>query len=338
MKKLIKVLMLGCLTLFVASCGSKKQAVTETVREERVKVSEVKPQTITREYTVSATLEGYETMNITPSLTGTIESIKVEVGDKVKKGDMLVLMDQNQYKTTKLQMENLETEMKRMEALRESGNISQQAYDQTKLGYDQTKEAYNFLAANTFVKAQFSGTISAKNYEDGELYGGASPILKLTQINMLKAYINIPESYFPKVKAGMKLDITSEIYPERTFAATVEVVHPTIDAATHTFQVKVKINNSEELLRPGMYIRATLPMGETTAMVVPYQAVLKLVGSNERYVFINNNGVAKRVSVKLGQRYDDKIEIISNGIKSGDQLVVVGQARLVDGAKLIIVE
>ena len=75
--------------------------------------------------------------------------------------------------------------------------------------------------------------------------------------------------------------------------------------------------------------------------MVPYQAVLKLTGSNERYVFVNDNGTARRVTVRLGQRFDDRIEIVPENdgeLKEGDQLVVVGQARLVDGSKLQVVE
>jgi multidrug efflux pump subunit AcrA (membrane-fusion protein) len=111
-----------------------------------------------------------------------------------------------------------------------------------------------------------------------------------------------------------------------------------VDPATHTFQLKIKIPNGEELLRPGMYAQTELDLEKVNAIVVPYQAVLKLQGSNDRYVFINDGGVAKRVGVELGQRFDDRIEIISDEIKEGEELVVMGQSRLVDGVKIEVVE
>ena len=77
-------------------------------------------------------------------------------------------------------------------------------------------------------------------------------------------------------------------------------------------------------------------MGKENTIVVPYQSVLKLIGSNERYVYVNNNGVAKRVFVKMGQRFDDMIEISGEGINEGVELVTVGQAKLVDGVQLTI--
>lgn len=184
-------------------------------------------------------------------------------------------------------------------------------------------------------KADFSGVISAKNFENGELYSGM-PILTLIQINTLKSIVNIPEAYFPMIKAGTKVQLTSDIYKGRTFEGTIEIIYPTIDPNTHTFQAKVRIPNAKEELRPGMYMSVNIDLDNIEAIIVPYQSVLKLQGANERYVFINNDGYAKRVVVEMGKRFDDKIEIISNDIKEGDELVVVGQAKLVDGVKLNI--
>jgi multidrug efflux pump subunit AcrA (membrane-fusion protein) len=87
-----------------------------------------------------------------------------------------------------------------------------------------------------------------------------------------------------------------------------------------------------------MYVSTSIPVGKEKGMMVPYQSVLKLIGSNERYVFVNNAGVAKRVTVELGKRYDRDVEIISQELKDGDELIVVGQGRLVDGVKLEIVK
>ena len=336
----IAAILFAVLTTFT-SCGSKEDAkVADATAEriEKVKVQKMETSTITREVVLSATLQGYETQNVAPSVTGKIEKIYVEEGSKVRQGDNLVRMDELQYKTAKLTYANLGVELARVEALLKTGSATQQSYDQLKLSYDQTAENIDFLEKNTYVKAPFDGVISAKNYEDGELYSG-QPILVLTQISTLKAEIAVPERFFPMVKAGMKLDVRSEIYgQDQVFAATVERVFPTIDPASHTFTIKVKIPNGNDKLRPGMYVNAKLFLGEEEVIVVPYQAVLKLQGSDNRYVYINNGGVAKYVSVELGQRFDDQVEIISDEINPGDELIVTGQARLVDGVKLEIVK
>ncbi len=321
-------------TLLVAcKQQTKKEAANAADRVELVETTVLRPVEVMRTIDVSTTLEGYQVMSVAPSVTGRIEHIYVDVGSRVARGSTLVRMDQQQYNTTKLTFANLALELSRLEALVASGAVSQQTYDQTKLSYDQTAESLSFLEKNTYVRAQFSGVISAKNYEDGELYSG-QPILELKQINTLKALMAIPESYYPMVKAGMKVDIRSEIFPDTVFPATIEIVYPTIDAATHTFTVKVKIPNGDERLRPGMYVHTSLEMGQSTALLMPYQSVQKLTGANDRYVYLNDGGVAKRVFVQMGQRFDDKIEVIADEIQEGVEVVTTGAEKLVDGCKL----
>ena len=330
-----KILIVLAVATCVISCRRKGVQATqqEAERVEVVSTMTLQNTEIERVINVTTNLQGYLTQNVAPSLTGKIEHIYVEVGDEVKAGDMLVRMDQNQYLTQKIQLSNLEVEMKRLEALLKTGSVSQQTYDQTKVSYDQLKQNLSFLEKNTYVKAPFSGVISAKTYEDGELYSG-QPIVVLTQVKKLKALIAIPETYYPMIEEGMKLTVKSEVYPNETFPATIEVVYPTIDAASHTFQCKVVIPNPTEKLRAGMYVTTTLGLGKENTIVVPYQSVEKLIGSNERYVFINENGYAKRVSVKLGQRFDENIEIIAPEIYEGVEYIYVGQRKLVDGVKI----
>lgn len=341
-----RIFQFAIITLAVGSiiaCGGKKsdkEASTQAKVAEKVQVQKLEKERIAKNLELSSTLEGYETMNIAPSITGHIEHIYVQVGSRVGQGATLVRMDQNQLNTAKINLNSTKTELERVTALKATGSVSEQVYDQTKASYDQLVENVKFLQQNTFVKAQFGGVISAKNYEDGEMYSG-TPILALTQISRLKAIINIPESYFPLVKQGMKINVQSEIYPDKNFPATIEIVYPTIDPNTHTFQAKLNIPNPGEKIRPGMYVKTTLALGEVDAIVVPYQSVLKLQGSNDRYVFVNKGGLAHRVAVTLGERFDDRIEIIPikpGDLKEGDELVVTGQARLVDGNKLQIVK
>ena len=333
----IKAIAIITAVALLSGCGANTEDASEE-RVEQVRTTPLAYQEVSRQIELSTTLQGYEEMNISPSLTGIIEKIYVEVGDRVRKGDTLVRMDQNQLNTTRLAYANLQIEMNRVRMLLESEAISQQTYDQTKLSFDQTAESLRFLEENTFVLAQYDGVISSKSYEDGELYAGAQPILRLTQISELKAYVNVPETYFPLVKKGMKVNVYSDIYPDKVFPAAIEIVYPTIDPASHTFTLKLRIPNSSELIRPGMYVSTVLDLGRTEALVVPYQAVLRLIGSNNRYVFVDEGGVAKRVFVKIGERHDQTIEISSDSLKVGDPIVTTGQAKLVDGVRLNVVK
>ena len=324
------------LAVLAVSCKQQAKNTVQTAdREELVETTVLHPVEVMRTIDVSTTLEGWQKMSVAPAVTGRIEHIYVDVGSRVGRGATLVRMDQQQYNTTKLTFANLALELSRLEALVASGAVSQQTYDQTKLSYDQTEESLRFLAANTYVRAQFSGVISAKNYEDGEMYNGQA-ILELTQVSTLKALMAIPETYYPMVKAGMKVDIRSELYPDTVFPATIEIVYPTIDASSHTFNVKVRVPNGDERLRPGMYVHSSLEMGQSTALLMPYQSVQKLTGANDRYVYVNDGGVAKRVFVQMGQRFDDKIEVIADEIQEGVEVVTTGAEKLIPDCKLKI--
>ena len=337
MNKFVTSLAAIALLVTVSSCSEEKTTVQEVEKVEKVQLMKLATTEIEREVILPTTLEGYDNMKVSSSVSGIIDEILVKVGDRVSKGQLLVKMDPTQYTTTKLTYANLGVEMGRMEALKAAGSISQQIYDQTKTQYEQLKEQLALYEKNTFVRADFAGVISAKNFENGELCAG-QPILQLTQINKLKAFVNVQENYFPYLKKGMKLKITSEIYPDKVFEAIIETVFPTIDPSSHTFSVRIQIPNASETLRPGMYVSTSIPVGKVKGMLVPYQSVLKLIGSNERYVFVNDGGKAKRITVTLGKRFDRDVEIISDELKEGDELIVVGQGRLVDGVKLEIVK
>ena len=328
--------MLAVIALLNACTPKAEKKQEEEIRVENVKTAVLETQEIARKIDFSTTLEPYNKVMVAPTMAGRIDKIHVEVGSKVQANQLLVEMDKTTYLQTKVSFDNLAVDFQRISTLYNSGNIAQQTYDQTKAQYESLKTNVQNLERNTFLRAPFSGVIAAKNYENGELYAG-TPILLLVDMANLKAHINIPESYYPSIKEGMNVAITSDVFTDKEFKGIIEIVSPVIDATTHTFQVQIKISNAGGVLRPGMFARIGVDFDKINAKVVPYQAVLKLQGSNERYVYVNKNGVAKRVKVQMGKRYDDKIEILSDELKEGDQLVVVGQARLVDGVKVNVV-
>jgi RND family efflux transporter MFP subunit len=265
----------------------------------------------------------------------------VEIGDRVKKGDLLAKMDETQLNNAKLQLAQLETDFERMKTLRESNSISAQQFEQIKTQVEVTRSSVNFLSENTKLVAPFSGIITGKFFENGELYSGApntqagkAAIVIIQQIESLKAMISISENYFTELKVGTPLLIKSEIYPDKTFQGKIERIYPTIDPLTRSFKIEVRVANGEGKLRPGMFSEVNLKLGEIKAIMVPDIAILQQEGTNNHYVFINQNGVAKRVKVELGERINDQLEIISDEIKVGEELIVAGQAVIMDGSKV----
>ena len=323
--------------LLLASCSSKddKSADTEKEKVETVSVMKLQKHDIMRILTFSGVLQPYQKVAVAPALQGRITNLYVEVGDRVSQGQMLAKMDETQYLSTKLNYENTKTDFNRIKILNDSNNIAKQTFDQAKSGLEVLETSLKNLEQNTYLRAPFAGVVSARNYEPGELFAGQA-IYEIVQINTLKALVEVPETYFPQVKQGMKLNIATDTYKGETFPATIEVVYPTIDEKSHTFSIKLKIPNAAQKLRPGMYVSTTLEMGEEKTLTAPYNAVQKLQGSDERYVFLAENGKAKRVVVRFGQRFDDNVEIIADEIAEGKDLIIQGVAKLHDGTPITI--
>jgi RND family efflux transporter MFP subunit len=167
--------------------------------------------------------------------------------------------------------------------------------------------------------------------------GGKSAIVTLMQINPVKVSINVSEQYFTQVTSGMPARITSDIFPGEVFSGRVNLVYPTINALTRSFQAEIEVPNKNEKLRPGMFVRVAMDLGEVETFVVSASAVLVQEGTNIRYVFVEENGVVNRVEVAPGKRYDDMIEIISEKLAEGARIVTQGQSRLTSGDKVEVV-
>ena len=332
-------------SILLTSCGQKgkpagsKASETTAVADSvmPVRVMPVAKTKISRTVDYTATIEAFEEVNMAPSVPGRVDKIYVEVGDRVQKGQRLFLMDRTQYYANKIQLANLEKDLARMDTLMKVGSIKAQTYDQTKAQYEVTKTNVDFMEDNTLLEAPFGGIITGKYLEDGELYSGApsasgkAAVVTLMQINPVKITVSISEQYFPLIKKGMQARVTADVYPDRSFEGRIFRIHPTINPMSRTFNAEITIPNGNELLRPGMFARVYIDMGEVDAFVVPSNAVMIQEGTNDRYIFVVDGNVASRRLVKLGKRFDDKVEIAEGDLKEGDNLVVDGQARLTNG-------
>ncbi|MCF8219032.1 MAG: efflux RND transporter periplasmic adaptor subunit [Bacteroidales bacterium] len=316
-------------------------------KEERdtrpVKVEKLTKDSVDREISYTANLVAFEELYFAPSQPGRINQINVEAGDRVQKNQVLVKMDQTQLTQALLQVQEARKNFRRMDTLRELNSISEQQYDQAKTQYEIAQSNLKHLRENTSLKAPFNGIVTEKYFEAGEIYSGTPntqmgkpAIITLMQISPLKAIVNISEKYFPNIKKGMKAIVHTDIYPDKNFQGQIFKVYPTINPATRAFKVEIKVDNPKEILRPGMFARVHINLKDDVALLAPAIAIIKQEGTNNRHVFIHKNGKAHKVPVKIGKRYNDKIEIVSDKIQRGDDLIVSGQANLIDGDRVTL--
>ena len=323
------------LTVFMGSCtGGKDKVATEQVEEKTiVKLADVKARPVDQIQDYTATVEAEAKNNIAPSSPVRIDRIFVEVGDRVSKGQKLVEMDAANLKQTKLQLDNQEIEFKRIDELYKVGGASKSEWDASKMQLDVKETAYKNLVENTSLLSPINGVVTARNYDNGDMYSGGDPVLVVEQITPVKLLINVSETYFTKVKKGEPVDVKLDVYGDETFTGTISLIYPTIDATTRTFPVEIKLDNRDQRVRPGMFARATLNFGTADNVVVPDLAIVKQAGSGDRYVFVYKDGKVTYNKVELGRRMGTEYELKS-GVPDNSQVVVAGQARLVNGVEV----
>ena len=336
--KYLKTLSLVALAMLAVSCDNKSADKAGEAQQEKVqvKIAKVTSESIPQTETYTATVESDVKNNIAPNTPYRIERIYVDVGDHVRKGQVLVQLDASNLQQLKLQLENQKVEFGRTSQLYQVGGVSKAEYDVAKMQLDVYSTQYKQLVENTQLVAPISGVVTARNYDDGDMYGG-NPILTIEQTNPVKVMVNISETYYKQVYKGMPFDIALDAYDGETFYGKVTIVYPTVDQTTHTFPVEVTISNPEQKVRPGMFARATVNFGDQEHVVVPDEALVKQIGAGDRYVYVYKNGKVSYNKVELGKHLGDKYEILS-GVQSGDDVVIAGQSRLANGKEVEVVK
>ncbi len=321
----------------LTSCGAKgKKAEVNTEVKAIVTTSAVaKAEVITINEVYSSEVRPFKEVMITPAASGVrIDKILVDVGDNVRAGQLVATLDPTQYNQQMTSLKNLRADYARLESVFKAGGISQQTLDQAKTNLMIQEEVSKNLKTNIEVLSPISGVVTARNTEAGNLFV-AQPILNVMQINKLKVMADVPELYFPDVKIGMPVEVTTEVYPGEVFEGKVSLIAPAISADTRTFSVEVTLPNASERLRPGMFARAEFAMRSKDGILVPDVAVQKQIGTDDRFIYVNNNGKAERRGVTLGRLVGSQYDILS-GVEAGEEVVTTAFSRISNGTAIEI--
>ena len=328
--------------VLAAGCGNTaKKAETQVVAQEvvpTVAVETVSAREVPQTATYTSTVQAYVKNNIAPQMAGRISKINVEIGDFVKKGQVLAEIDKSQLIQAQLQLQNQEVELSRLKTLYQSGAVSKSDFDAVELAYKVAQTQVANLEENTILRSPIDGVVTARNYDAGDMYAMTSPIYVVEQIIPVKLLVAISESDYTKVKKGDSIEITADAIPGKTFYGKVEKIYPTVDPATRTFVVEVVVANAYKTLRPGMFARVTVNFGTNKNVVIPDVAVVKQQGSGERFVYVlNEDGTVTYQKVVLGRRIGAEYEVLE-GLTDGATIVTGGQIRLKDGVKVTVNE
>ena len=343
MKTIFRTFIIAGAVVLAASCGNngKKTETAPAVVEEvapSVAVAQVFEREVPQMATYTSTVQANVKNNIAPQSGNRIKEIKADIGDFVKKGQVLARMDRIQLQQAELQMKNNEIEYNRLKGLYEVGALSKSDLDAIELAYKVSKTSYENLLENSVLRSPVEGVITARNYDEGDMYTMTAPLFVVEQIVPVKLLVAISESDYSKVHKGDEVEIVADALTGKVFTGKINKIYPTIDPATRTFTVEILVSNPKKELRPGMFTRVTVKFGVNNNVVIPDVAVVKQQGSGERFVYVlNEDGTVTYQKVVLGRRMGTEYEVLE-GLSNGATIVTGGQIRLKDGIKVAVNE
>jgi RND family efflux transporter MFP subunit len=367
MKKILIFFLILLVLSFAYYTNSKKnkkvKKEVEIEKEIPVEVSDVKEMVIKDEIEAIGKIEPYQKVVVYSEVTGEVEKLNVKEGDYVKKGDFIAQIDykkrkidyeniENQLKALEANFENIKKDYKRIENLYKEGAISEKKLDDIKTSYDVTLHQIESLKRQfelakirineAFIYSPIDGFIAEKYIDQGELITESSmmrstPIVSIVDISKVKVKLPVSESDIGKVKNGQNVYIYIEAYPDKEFKGKVSKIYPVADEKTRTIDIEIIVENQNYLIKPGMYCKARVIVGERKAIFIPLDALMKLPASGNYYCFRVKGDTAEKVYVKTGKILKDYIEI-KEGLNKEDKVIVTSQGILDTGKKIKIVK
>ena len=351
MKKQILIALALCTAL---ATGCQKEEVVEEKTLRSVEVMTVGKSDIASEFAYTGKAAPSKQVSVVPTIPGKVVDFSYEVGDKVGEGAVLFTVDstdlQNNmrsleanYNVAKLGCDNAKNTYENNRILFEEGIISQQEYDQIKFAYDSASANLTALQVqmetlqksinDCAVTSPMTGVISTRGVERGGFASQAAPAYTVIDLSVIKVEVGVSEQVVNTIKVGDTVEVLMTAASAEPLQGRVSTIAPAA-GQTGMYTVKVEMDNSKGNIKSGMMaeVHFTMESSDDT-IVLPRNAVIEKEG--ETYVYIVENGAAKKVAVELGIEAEDTIEITA-GLSDGDAVVTKGQTYISDGEEVNI--
>lgn len=315
-----------------------------------VDVASVAVMRLTDDTQAVGSLRSRQGVVLRPEISGRVTQLNFRDGDRVRKGQLLVQLDdqlpQAQVQQSRAELSIAVANHARNKDLVAQNFISQRSLDESAAALEvaQAKLALALAtAARLKIVAPFDGLTGIRNVNVGDYLKDGADIVNVEDIDAVFVDFRLPERFQSKVQKGQTASVALDALPGARFVAVIQAVDPLIDANGRSVGVRACIDNRQLQLRPGMFARVTSVFGERDqAKVIPEEAIVPLGG--KFYVIRLQPGakpavqVSQRVEVKLGIRRPGKVEILE-GLAAGDTVVTAGQQRIQrDGTEVKVLE
>jgi len=346
MKKIISlVIILGLIVITVYKLKVNKEITKNRVyvydKEKPIKVyaSIVNAKDVDIDQKYKGKFLPNKEVRVNTEVPGKILKVYIDEGQKVKKGQILIKLDDSELKTQlsqiNVKLQNLRKDYKRYKILVENDAIPGVKFEKIKEGLktaEAQKKSILIKINNTTIKAPFNGYITKKFVDVGAFAAPGLPLVSLTDINNLKFTINIPSNDTEYFKIGRKYIIRADAYPEKEFTGTLVSIGEKGDMS-NKFPVQFLIQNTKDKkLKANMFGSLHLKIKLNDKLVIPERVI---VGSDlEPKVYLIKANKAKLTPIITGKRFNDFL-IVEKGLKKGDTIITAGFINLFDGANVV---
>ncbi|MGD8977587.1 MAG: efflux RND transporter periplasmic adaptor subunit, partial [Gammaproteobacteria bacterium] len=294
-------------------------------------------------YSGTASLESDEEAEVVAKVGGEVIEIRAEEGDKVKAGQLLARLDGDRLRLeaerSLANLKKLEQEYERNVELHERGLVSSGAFEDIKFELDSLRAAYKLARLElsyTEIRAPIDGVISERFIKVGNTISPNDPVFRITDMDPLLAYLFVPEREFRKLAPGQVAELSLDAIAGLRFRGAILRISPVVDPETGTFKVTIAVPDEEMRLKPGMFGRFQIVYdSRQNVLLLPRAALIEDEG--EQFVYVAEDGSAVRKTVETGYSRGDAVEITA-GIGDGEDVIVMGQTGLKDGAAIKVID
>lgn len=301
----------------------------------------VKKAAMERTIDAVGTLQSNESVIIRPEITGRISEILFDEGGKVEKDTVLVRLDDSTYKAqlaeAEAQLALSRANFNRADDLYKKKTGSERALDEARATRDSNAAAVALAKATldkTMLKAPFDGSLGLRQVSVGDYVTPGQDIVNVEDISTLKVDFRVPEVFLTEIKVGQDLDITVDALKDKVIRGEVYAIDPRIDAAGRSLVVRAKVDNAEDVLRPGLFARVNLVVDSNQgALQIPEQALMPQ--GEKQFVYRVVDGKAEMTEIKTGLRRQGMVEV-TDGLAEGDMVITAGQMKIGPGAPVTV--
>lgn len=301
-----------------------------------VEVVSLAPTVVREDLQAVGSLRSNESVILRPEVSGRIAAIGFKDGQIVRKGQLLVALDatlnEAEVAQMKAEYDLALSNLKRSEDLASRQFISSSAQE-TAASNAQVAEAKLKLAQARLSKmrivAPFDGSVGIRNVSLGDYVKDGTDLVNVEDLRILKVDFRLPERNYSLVRVGQTIEVIADALPNERWQGRIEAINPKVDADGRSLEVRALLENTSGKLRPGMFVRVRVIVGERAdALMVPEESIVPQGG--QFYVYKVVDGAARRMPVTIGVRRDAKVEILQ-GLAAGDQVVTAGMRLSRDG-------